>query len=190
LDLLARETEMLGAGLVVLQVDVRDGEIRRDGMLAARAKVGFPGVRVSFDSRHAARGVLDSAAALTNGRDGVELLAATEPAGSLAPEVGAATNVGLRYLVVATRIVGNPADWSHSYSSDLELFDDRQAAIDHGIEDLGHDDFNIATIRGGRIVAFGFDMEDFAAGDCDDLTEIERQLCLPDALRREAVSGG
>lgn len=50
LDLLARETEHLGAELVVLQVDVRDGDIRRDGMLAARARVGFPGVRVSFTS--------------------------------------------------------------------------------------------------------------------------------------------
>lgn len=52
LDLLGRETEMLGATLVVIQVDVTDGELRRDGMLRANAKVGFPGVRVSFDSRY------------------------------------------------------------------------------------------------------------------------------------------
>lgn len=52
LDLLARETEQLGARLVVLQVDVTEGDIRRDGMLRANAKVGFPGVRVSFESRH------------------------------------------------------------------------------------------------------------------------------------------
>jgi hypothetical protein len=52
LELLGRETELLGAQLVVVQVDVRDGDIRRDGMLTARAKVGFPGVRVSFDSIH------------------------------------------------------------------------------------------------------------------------------------------
>jgi hypothetical protein len=52
LDLLSRETESLGARLVVLQVDVEDGEIRRDGMLRAGARVGFPGVRISFDSEH------------------------------------------------------------------------------------------------------------------------------------------
>jgi hypothetical protein len=52
LELLAREIELLGGDLIVLQVDVKEGEIRRDGMLAARAKVGFPGVKVSFDSRH------------------------------------------------------------------------------------------------------------------------------------------
>lgn len=52
LDLLAKETEYLGAQLVVLQVDVTEGEIRRDGMLRANAKVDFPGVRVSFDSVH------------------------------------------------------------------------------------------------------------------------------------------
>lgn len=52
LDLLQRETLMLGAYQVVLQVDVTEGELRRDGMLRANAKVGFPGVRVSFDSMH------------------------------------------------------------------------------------------------------------------------------------------
>lgn len=50
LQQLGRETEMLGADLVVLQVDARDGQIRNDGMLYARARVGFPGVRVAFTS--------------------------------------------------------------------------------------------------------------------------------------------
>lgn len=52
LDLLAAETAQLGAVLVVLQVDVTEGDIRRDGMLRANSRVGFPGVRVSFESRH------------------------------------------------------------------------------------------------------------------------------------------
>ncbi len=52
LDLLCREVEFLGGWLVVLQVDVEDGELRRDGMLRAHAKVKFPGVKVSFASRH------------------------------------------------------------------------------------------------------------------------------------------
>lgn len=52
LQLLGRETELLGAPLVVLQVDVTEGDIRRDGMLRANAKVDFPGVRVAFDSVH------------------------------------------------------------------------------------------------------------------------------------------
>lgn len=51
LDLLDRETRRLGAKIVVLQVDVTAGDIRLDGMLYARARVDFPGVRVSFDSR-------------------------------------------------------------------------------------------------------------------------------------------
>lgn len=51
LDLLGREVEFLDGRLVVLQVDVDEGELRLDGMLRARAKVGFPGVRVSFESR-------------------------------------------------------------------------------------------------------------------------------------------
>jgi len=52
LDLLERETRLLGARLVVLQVDVRAGEIRRDGMIRADARGGHPGVRVAFDSHH------------------------------------------------------------------------------------------------------------------------------------------
>lgn len=52
LVLLERETETLGARLVVLQVDATEGDIRRDGMLRANARVAFPGVRVSFESRH------------------------------------------------------------------------------------------------------------------------------------------
>lgn len=52
IELLGRETEYLGADLVVVQVDVTEGELRRDGMLRTHARVGFPGVRVSFDSHH------------------------------------------------------------------------------------------------------------------------------------------
>lgn len=52
LDLLGFETEQLGATLVVIQVDVRDGDLRRDGMLKARASVGHPGVAVSFESNY------------------------------------------------------------------------------------------------------------------------------------------
>lgn len=52
LELLDRETDMLGARIVVLQMDVTEGDIRRDGMLRANARVNFPGVRVAFDSKH------------------------------------------------------------------------------------------------------------------------------------------
>jgi hypothetical protein len=52
LDLLDRETFMLGCHLVVIQIDVPDGAIRKDGMLHARARASFPGVRVAFESHH------------------------------------------------------------------------------------------------------------------------------------------
>lgn len=41
-----------GADPVVIQVDAPEGMIRRDGMLHARAKVGHPGVVISFQSKH------------------------------------------------------------------------------------------------------------------------------------------
>jgi hypothetical protein len=76
------------------------------------------------------------------------------------------------YMWVATQIVGNPADWSYDYSRHGEQFADRQRAIRDGWRQLGHDDFNIATIDGGKVVAFGFDMDDFKPEDCDDLDAV------------------
>lgn len=52
LNLLGSETDKLGARLVVIEVDATEDEVRRDGMLRANARVGFPGVRISFESRH------------------------------------------------------------------------------------------------------------------------------------------
>lgn len=50
LNLLLREVEYLGGETIAVQVDVTEGELRRDGMLRANARVGFPGVKVSFES--------------------------------------------------------------------------------------------------------------------------------------------
>lgn len=50
--LLLEEVERLDGHLVVLQVDADPADIRQDGMLRARARVGFPGVKVSFESRY------------------------------------------------------------------------------------------------------------------------------------------
>lgn len=53
LVLLCRELEHLGATAAVIQIDLREHQLRRDGMPRADAKVGdFPGARVSFDSKH------------------------------------------------------------------------------------------------------------------------------------------
>jgi hypothetical protein len=52
LDLLLREFDYLdGTGPIVVQVDAQQSDIRADGRLKARARVGFPGVVVSFASR-------------------------------------------------------------------------------------------------------------------------------------------
>jgi hypothetical protein len=51
-DLLVAEVEKLDGDLIVVQVDANMSDIRRDGMLYTRANVGFPGVKVSFESKH------------------------------------------------------------------------------------------------------------------------------------------
>jgi hypothetical protein len=50
--LLLFEVDRLDGDLIVVQVDGDPGDIRGDGMLRTRARVGFPGVRVSFRSRY------------------------------------------------------------------------------------------------------------------------------------------
>lgn len=52
--LLTREVGILGGKIVAVQIDVTDGQIRRDGMLYASARAASPAVKVSFDSRHGA----------------------------------------------------------------------------------------------------------------------------------------
>lgn len=53
LELLETELRHLGVtGPVVVRIDVRDGHIRRDGMLRADARTNSPAVAMSFDSRH------------------------------------------------------------------------------------------------------------------------------------------
>lgn len=51
LSLLGREVAHMGAKLVVIQLDVTEGDIRLDGMLRSDAKTGHPGAVVSFESR-------------------------------------------------------------------------------------------------------------------------------------------
>jgi hypothetical protein len=84
-----------------------------------------------------------------------------------------------RYIVITSQIVGPPADWSTAYSSDMILHDRREVAIGHGLETLGHDDFCIGTVDAGRLVAYGFGLDDFPPEDRDDLDVIARQLGLP-----------
>ena len=52
LQLLERELVHLDAAHIVVQIDVTDGQIRQDGTLRATARVDFPGVRLSFASKH------------------------------------------------------------------------------------------------------------------------------------------
>lgn len=52
LDLLDREIWMLGGRTWVLQIDVEERWINRDGTLSARANPRSPAIRVCFESRH------------------------------------------------------------------------------------------------------------------------------------------
>lgn len=50
--LLSRELELLDARTVVIQVDLSERDLRRDGTPKVHANVDHPGVRVVFESKH------------------------------------------------------------------------------------------------------------------------------------------
>jgi hypothetical protein len=50
--LLRREAELLGAPAIAIQVDTDETQIRLDNMLRSAARVGHPGVKLSFTSIH------------------------------------------------------------------------------------------------------------------------------------------
>lgn len=52
LSLLGREIDLLGGGGVVFEVDVREQDIRVDGMIRANARAEIPAVVVAFESKH------------------------------------------------------------------------------------------------------------------------------------------
>lgn len=88
------------------------------------------------------------------------------------------------YIVVLQRAWMNDSGHGVNYSSDLARFPNRAAAIRHGFGSGESDDFNIATVKGGAIVAFGWMDKDF--GDDEDgephggydLVEIARAIYL------------
>ncbi|GAA2623709.1 hypothetical protein GCM10010399_63710 [Dactylosporangium fulvum] len=88
------------------------------------------------------------------------------------------------FVVVKQQIVGTPADYEVVYDCNGIEHQDRAEAIRLGVEALDHDDFSIATVVGGRLVAFGFGMDDFGPDEDGaphgghDLDEIARQIGL------------
>lgn len=93
------------------------------------------------------------------------------------------------YLAVTQHIVGDETHHDVAYATDGREFLSRETAIRWTTGDLGHDDFNIATVTDGRIVAFGSGMDDFGPDEDGaphyghDLGEIARQIGLPAAER-------
>lgn len=69
------------------------------------------------------------------------------------------------YPPVTCQLVGNLESYVAFHSDLGRTFFDRERAIAWGIEELGHDDFRIATLTDGRLTAIGW-----------GLTEIARQL--------------
>jgi hypothetical protein len=81
------------------------------------------------------------------------------------------------FITAKGSVYTNGDDFEVAYSTSGERFEDRRAAIRHGMARYRSDDFNIATVEGEALVAFGCGFEDFdPAGE--DLPDVARQLGL------------
>lgn len=79
------------------------------------------------------------------------------------------------YLPVTCQLVGTVEDWTVAYSPLHREFTDRAEAFAWGIEELGHDDFRLATLVDGKLAAIGWGTDDFDPVE-EDLPDIARQL--------------
>ena len=73
---------------------------------------------------------------------------------------------GPQYLVVRQQLWGHyhtDGTWHDGvdYVPHGDPSTDRAALFAAAVDELGHDDFNVATVVDGRVVAFGYDVEDF-----------------------------
>lgn len=66
-----------------------------------------------------------------------------------------------QYLVIVQKLWLNESGQGVAYTAYGEPAADRERAFDAAVDHLGHDDLNIATIQGGRVVAFGDRSDDF-----------------------------
>jgi len=60
------------------------------------------------------------------------------------------------WIAVQGHIVGNAEKWDHCYHWDRQAFPHKMAAVEHGLDTFGSDDFNVGELRDGRLVWWGW----------------------------------
>jgi hypothetical protein len=60
------------------------------------------------------------------------------------------------WIAVQPRIIGTVEKYDTCYDWDGETFPHRMAAIDHGLNTFGSDDFNVGELRDGKLVWWGW----------------------------------
>lgn len=93
------------------------------------------------------------------------------------------------YLIVVQQLWLNETGHGTDYHRFGRPHADRSKAIQAALDDLDHDDFSVATVVDGRIVAFGWMFDDFGVEDGEphgghDLAEIARQVGMNSGASR------
>lgn len=94
------------------------------------------------------------------------------------------TTTTRQYVAIQQQLWMNESGHGVDYIRHGDPSTDRAALVAATVDELGHDDFNIATVEGGRLVAFGWDGDDFGPDEDGTphgghpLVEIARQTGL------------
>jgi hypothetical protein len=105
--------------------------------------------------------------------------------------------IPIEYVVVRPQIVGNVEyGFRTAYYSDHVRHPNRRAAIRHGLNIEGHDDFVLAHLRGGELLKVTWQYEDRPEDDeADERMEMAlalgwRTSVLPPAMHPPAETDG
>lgn len=84
----------------------------------------------------------------------------------------------MRWIVLCQQVVTGGGGWDIVYNFDHEYFVTKPAAIKHGFKIRGSDDFNVATVEGGKVTRL-FWMEE-EQKDADAIAAINEQNSFSD----------
>jgi len=81
------------------------------------------------------------------------------------------------FIYVQPHIVGNPSNWGYCYDSDRKEFRTKAGARNHGIKEVGSDDFWIAEMKDGRVFSLSnSDMQ--IRHDNEEVEELNKEWAL------------
>ena len=85
----------------------------------------------------------------------------------------------MKYIVITAQVVGNEKEWAIEHYWDGRQFDNRPAAVSHGLKTRGSDDFNIGMINKAGALHSIWWMDEHLHEPPETLRDIGQEIGLP-----------